>query len=282
MIARAKTRVRVVPVATQASKPLSRGQKNHGNICQQAVNTFGRYKPEPQQEVRQPVVKPNKALAKLIESWKKFDFNCIAYDVRERAEEPYIKALELIRNLRYSAHEVEQFSIALVQFQKEREFSEKAGIFLSALINNGSETNYVIHTRHLDKKLSCLGVFNKKNLVIEGDVYYGVGKMMLGGSITVNGNVDFRAGFLMFGGKLVINGNTGTETGYGMTSGEIHVNGELDRYKGNPDSYMPTNGRLYHKGQLIIDGPKITDIREAVSRMLFRPKEVLEIIQKDL
>ena len=224
-----------------------------------------------------------------MEAWKKCGFDGVdpfyglsAYDVRERAEKPYIKALELIRNLRYSARDVEQFSIALVQFQKEREFSEKAGIFLSALINNGSDSDYRVHTSHLDKKPSCLGVLNKKNIVIEGDVDYGVGKMMLGGSIIVDGNVGFRTGFLMFGGKLVINGNTDTETGYGMTCGEIHVNGELGRYKGNPDSYMPVNGRLYHKGQLIVDGPEITDIREAVRRMLFRPEDVFEIILRDL
>lgn len=112
---------------------------------------------------------------------------------------------------------------------------------------------------------------------IRGNAGNQLGYQMKGGRIIVEGNTGERAGLEMQGGEIQIEGDTGegiTELmkggkmivrnlhmgpedvgtdGYGMRGGEIHVEGDSD--PGTMESICAgiIHGKLYHKGELIVD-----------------------------
>src|SRR3989338_823431 len=201
---------------------------------------FTRYKKEPTHGVRRADVKENQVLGQLKEAWSKFS----SYGHPDKNN--YSEAIVLIQ-FRYSAEDVEKFSIALAEFQEESGFSAKAGIFLSALINNGTDEDYIIHTNHLTQTINLLGYENTKNVIIDGNLgvftFYKmktgqvkvngnvdnyIGKLMAGGQIIVNGNIDAWVGIEMSGGELIVNGNVRIWLGSDMSDGKIVVNGNVD------------------------------------------------------
>ena len=188
---------------------------------------FGKYKPEEEKEVRKIDVKEDKVLKQLKAAWRKFKH--IGPPNLRRIEEiyeyPYRHALKQVKGIRYSARDVESFTLALIGFQREKNFSEKAGYFLSALINNCRDTDYVVHTQHLVKEINYLGFKNTKNVVVNGNIGHSIGKCMKRGSITLNCDVGERVGWDMKGGTITVNGNADVELGCGMEGGTIIVNG---------------------------------------------------------
>jgi len=238
---------------------------------------FGKYKPEEEKEVRKIEVKEDEVLRQLKAAWRRF-----ASAKRSGCED----ALKAVGKLKYSAADVEKFSIALVEFQDESGFGFAAGYFLSALINRGGVSDYVIHTRHLAKKIYYLGIENYKNITVNGDVGgelgylmksrsiivngnvesnvgkfmkrgtiivagnvdVGVGEYMKGGTIIVNGNATDGVGTFMGGGAITVQGDASGEIGFMMYGGEIRIEGEIGRIS-------PTirGGKIYHKGKLIVD-----------------------------
>jgi hypothetical protein len=226
------------------------------------ANRFSKYKPEEEKTVRKADFVEDEALKKMRAVWKAFNFtNSVAVD------NAVLLDLFMLKGLEYSAKDVENFSLALAEFQDENAFRDKASVFLSTLINNGKDTDYVIRTSHLGKPLHFLGCDNTKNITIEGDVGICCGLEMNSGSITVNGNTgdycgshmqggsitvegdagDF-CGFDMQGGTITVKGDAGGWCGDGMKGGEIHVEGEI----GNISSESE-HGKIFHKGKLIVD-----------------------------
>jgi len=223
---------------------------------------FDKYKPEEEKEVRKLDAREEEVLMQLKAAWKGFRHGS------PTTEEDYKNASEQVRAISYSARDVENFSIVLAEFQDEEKFSERAGIFLSALINNGTDSDYVIHTQHLSQATSELGYRNIKNIIVDGDagewvgldmkegsitvhgnVKVRLGNDMLGGTITVNGDVDAYVGSSMKGGCIIVNGYGGDSAGLAMKGGEIHLNGDYE-------PIMKVNvfgGKIYHKGVLIVD-----------------------------
>lgn len=197
---------------------------------------FGRYKPEEEKEVRKVEVKADRVLEQLIAAWKKLG------DGRR-----YGDALRYVADIDYSAKDVENFSITLAEFQDEERFADKAGYLLSALVNNGKDTEYVIHTHHLSQKIDYLGYANTKNILVDGDAGNFVGQLMKGGKITVNGKAGEGAGMWLAGGAIIVNGNVDCSVGLGMTGGEISINGEIGSI------VLVGQGKIYHKGVLIVD-----------------------------
>ena len=226
------------------------GKKTEGRIVvpdasvTTMANKFSKYKPEEEKAVRKVEVVEDEMLKKIKEAWKAFQYNS-----NEMPEIAYDKAAALAEPLRCSTSDVEKFSIALVQFQDENGFSRKAGLFLSALINNGKDQDYVIHTRHLTVPIIDIGERNTKNLVIDGDIRYGVGERMKSGKIILKGNTwdnvgsDMEGGEIivegdaaaaadgtgpyMKGGSILVKGDAGWSVGYGMTGGTIRIEGDL-------------------------------------------------------
>jgi formylmethanofuran dehydrogenase subunit C len=127
-----------------------------------------------------------------------------------------------------TAIDVEAFCVMLPEFQGEKNFSFKAGLFLSALINSSKESRFIVHTRHLAEPIDVLGYKNTKDIVVNGNAGHGIGIMMESGTIVVNGNVGECLGDRMSGGSITVNGDSGIYTGDRMEGGELRVNGSID------------------------------------------------------
>ncbi len=235
-----------VTTVTRASEPLSRGQKNRDNICQQADNSFGRYKKESPQEVRKADVQENAVLKELRNIYARFKYG------QDNVDTAYIRVLELISNLSVSAKDIECFTIALAEFQDEKWFAEKAGLMLSALINNGNEEDYTISTKYLiarpqEAVIYHLGFRNTKNIIIEGNDITRVGHKMQRGTIIVKGDVSAYAALEMEGGTIIVEGYGDYAPGHGMRGGELIIKGDTGPYVGD----SMTGGKIHVLGNVI-------------------------------
>jgi len=126
---------------------------------------FGKYGPEQEKEVRKLDVKEDRALEQLKNAWRTF-----RDDLRRWHGSDSTFVLAQVKGLVYSTKDVETFSLALAEFQDEKHFSSDAGVFLNVLIDNGKDSDYVIHTLHLGQKIDGLGFENKKNIIVNGDL----------------------------------------------------------------------------------------------------------------
>ncbi len=246
----------------------------------EASSLFRRYKQEFPKEVRKVDVQQDESLEQIRDAWIKLRYKSGSID------RYYLRICTILKELKYSSKDVEKFSIALADFQDDERFSFKAGTFLSALVNNCQDQDFVIQTKHFSVLVAHLGLRNIKNVTINGDVDHHlayrmkkgtivvngnvgdnpglgmrngaiiingnagemVGLMMKNGTIIVNGNTDECAGACMFNGSIKINGNTGRSVGFMMQGGEVHVNGEFESID---DNYFV--GRIYQMGELICE-----------------------------
>ena len=242
-----------------------------------ASKRFGMYKKEEMKRVRKADVRQDATLARLREAWKKYELEELAL---------YSRIItDFLKKIPYSPEDLDRFVISLAEFQDERNFPDKAGAFLSALISNGAGGGYVIDISHLPP-LNGLGFKNsqkditvngdagshigmqmeKGTIVINGDVCDNLGAFMEGGKIEIGGNAGKGIGFCMRGGEILVEKNAGLSAGSGMTGGMIviegnagsflgaNMNGGVIRIEGEIDSIGNVNsGKIFHKGKLIVD-----------------------------
>jgi hypothetical protein len=136
----------------------------------------------------------------------------------------YDHVLEAVKHLRYSAKDVERFSIALAGM--EEEFHPwKAGYLLSALIENGEEESYVIRTSHLSEPIDYLGYANRKHVFVDGDLGDYCCCKMKRGSFTIDGNVGDSFAFKAGRGEILIKKNAGHTLASKLLDGRIVVEG---------------------------------------------------------
>jgi formylmethanofuran dehydrogenase subunit C len=145
---------------------------------------------------------------------------------------------------RYSAEDIERFSLVMVGYQDEKGFNAKAGYFLSLLINQNENKEFVLDTRNLAIIPWYIGFRNTKNITIRGNAGDLLGYEMENGNITIEGNCDENAGNSMIGGLIEVKGNTKDFLGYQMRGGKIVVRGNV---KNNLGSFM-------EGGNLIVNG----------------------------
>ncbi|MDD5172000.1 MAG: hypothetical protein PHF60_03100 [Candidatus ainarchaeum sp.] len=157
---------------------------------------FKGYKPEKEQPVREVEVVETEALKQLRDAWGRYESKADHY--------AYGYAHGVVMGLSYSASDVEKFSLVLAEFQDENDFSEKAGMFLSALINNCNDKEFVIHTTHLAEPISYLGYGNERIITVKGNAGGDVGAYMQGGEIHIEGKL-VSTGFDIHG-KIFLNG----------------------------------------------------------------------------
>ncbi len=181
---------------------------------------FGRYKREEIKEVRKPDVIVGK-VEDLKKAWVAYKYTNLGNYPNEEK-----KCLEIIKGMQYSAKDVENFSIALAEFQDDKNFGQKAGFFLSVLINNCQDESYVIHTRHLHVEISYIGFQNTKDITIDGGACW--------------------VGWRMQGGRIIVNGDVNHLVGHEMQDGEIHINGSCESI-----STKISGGRIYYREKLV-------------------------------
>jgi formylmethanofuran dehydrogenase subunit C len=225
------------------------------------ANRFSKYAPEAEKAVRKAEVVENEALRRLKDAWKN---NMLSGTFKDG----YKDAVSAVEKLSYSAGDVESFSIALAEFQAEDGFEFKAGYFLSALINEGRDMDYTIHTAHLAEQPRFVGYRNRKSITVHGDVGDSLGYKMEAGSITLQGDAGQRCGSNMSGGSIIVEGslgrwcgdfmqggtitargNAGDCVGFEMQGGEIRVEGRTRHIAAD----TVRGGRIYHRGKLIVE-----------------------------
>ncbi len=189
------------------------------------ANKFGKYKSESELMVRKAGVVEDQTLKQLKEAWKACPYNM-------RPGKNYATMLQTIKALEYSAKDVENFTIALAEFQAEDGFSSKAGYFLSALINSCTDSQFIIHTNHLAERINNLGYRNTKHITVDGHAGDDVGTCMLGGTITVKGHAGDDVGYSLEGGAIMVKGNAGRQMGQYMMCGTITVEGTAGNWVG--------------------------------------------------
>ncbi len=234
---------------------------------------FGRLKPETVQEERKPLaVTESSSLKPLIELWNKHEL--MLGDEAWNYDEYYEKLSKELKDISYTAKEVEIFcAIQLIVLREEKSsgspFRLKAGIFLSALVNNGKDEDYKLQLSQLDEPLKYLGFQNQKNITIIGTVGHGcadhmkcgnivvfgdvegeLGHFMKGGTVLIKGNAiksqTASIGSAMVGGKIIVEGNAEHGVGFGMDGGEIMIHGNVGTNLG----YHMTDGSIWVKGNV--------------------------------
>src|SRR3989338_7586717 len=184
-------------------------------------NPFDKYRREKPVEVRKADIANDPVLAQLRRLWHRCYY-------KHKGLGYYELATKIIRAeaMKYSADDVARFCIALGEFQHKEEFSIKVGLVLSALINNGQDSDYRINIKHFGVRIFNLGHCNTKNIIIDGDgCSVGTGEFMEGGSIIINGDVETGVGHGLKNGRITVNGNVGDQIGLYLAGGAITING---------------------------------------------------------
>lgn len=196
-----------------------------------ARKKFDRFKREPPKQIRGIHVEGNEAIEQIAEAVRKVDrfirgeFKYTAPDLIDRT---CMKASEVIAGIEYDADDIEGFTFTMHDRDTERLpfFGPATGHVISALINNGRDQDYIVHTEFLTRVIQMVGYRNTKNITIEGGCDY-VGWKMSAGRIIVNGNAMNGVGRFMRGGEIYIEGAYNNIIGEDMIGGKIFHNGRL-------------------------------------------------------
>ena len=163
-----------------------------------------------------------------------------------RVIEAYKMATEVIKEVSYDAHSIEEFCYVLESGSGiPYLISGPAGIYLAALCNQTPEDTIVLRLGDMQRTLHFLGyrLPYGKSLRIEGDAGNFTGSALQGGNITVIGSAGDWTGAGMTEGKITILKNCGHNTGEWMQGGEIWVGSRI-RGLGRLNS-----GQIYRAGE---------------------------------
>lgn len=183
------------------------------------LKRFGRYKDESEKKIRDAKIR-DEILEQMEAAYEKSRFSGTW---RKGQPDEYELLLSHIKDIDYSARDVERFCIALARFQGEEWFGRQAGHILSALINNGKDDDFTIPTKHLSERIHFLGSHNTKNVAVEGDLAEWIGKEMTAGRIHIRGNIIDGVGTRMHGGTIIVEGNVHDCDGIGECMDRGHT-----------------------------------------------------------
>src|SRR3989338_7101128 len=179
---------------------------------------IGKLSKEGKQQNKQLKIENNPVLEELIGAFYKA--------INSEGHEKYF---EFIFKLKYTAKDIEDFSI-MMPIIEHKNFKINAGIYLNMLVNNCKDNEITLYLK--DKELDAIGAHNYgKEITIYGNVGYCTGFYMYSGLLTINGNVKIICDMLQ-GGKIIVNGNTESWTGSKMNNGKIIIEGDAEDYVG--------------------------------------------------
>ena len=166
-----------------------------------------------------------------------------------------IKAYEVaekhVREIQYSAEDIEDFCFALENTQKiPYLIPGPAGLYISALCNDAPEDEITLKLSELKTEINLLGFRLPKGrrLTIVGDAGDFTGIGLEGGELAVEGNSKNWTGAGMRSGKILVSKNIGLHTGEWMMGGEIYVGGRI-RGLGNI-----VEGKVFERDKLVYPG----------------------------
>jgi hypothetical protein len=210
-----------------------------------AAGKFGNFKPESGRDVRKMNVKANPVIEEMKKAWELHEILTENGGVFDKVT--YDRIFKGIKH-RYSAKDVEDFSILMSELQGGAFFPTSAGFFLSGLINNCNDAEFIIHTKAFAEPIISIGYRNTKNITIDGDAGAYLGDEMVKGTIIVKGNAGDSVGWYMKGGSIIVEGDAGYSVGCHMSDGELRINGSFKEI-----SQEFPGGKVFHKGRLIVD-----------------------------
>ena len=206
-----------------------------------AAGRFGGFAKESGQDVRQADIRKDEKLESMLKAWEQLSRECDEGGREKRrkggsdyldSQEIYAISLRLLKGMEYSSRDVETFCMELERFQELRLFGWKAGLFLSALINNSPDKRFQICTTHMEKKLAFLGRQSGKEVIVCGDVGGYAGIYMIGGSLVVKGSAQNCPGAGMISGEIIIEGDAGAQAGLQMEGGLLTISGKAENSVG--------------------------------------------------
>ena len=223
-----------------------------------ARKKFSRFKPVKPNIVRTAAVKPSpllENLEKIKMLWHGIEFYGQRPSSGYSYSEQYARYVEEFRkqSIDLPRSDVEKLLFFLPELPLPNTFTDKIGVFLSALIEASSDREFSLHVGFLNRKISFIGYRNTKNLYVEGDVGNYFAFRMKSGEIVLDGNSDACPGYGMEGGKLVINGDLDGPWIRNIKGGQIHFNGEgdqLDYFSKRYPVYVD-GGQAFWHGKLI-------------------------------
>ncbi len=145
----------------------------------------------------------------------------------------YAKARECVGGTKAEPKDVMAFSNGLRHYRSKTSAGWKAGMFISALVNNSEHQHFVVSAGSAGQTLDYLGFRNEKNLVIIGHAGNRLGWEMTRGSIFVDGNAGNETGGRMADGKIWVQGDAGEKAGTGMRGGLLHIRGKPGKEAGH-------------------------------------------------
>ncbi len=166
-----------------------------------------------------------------------------------------------VRNLKLNSKDITDFSIRLKECEQAHGGlnAPGVGVFLSVLVNESDNKDFTLMLNHLETELYFVGLWNKKNVTVYGNVYR-AGEGMSDGSLIINGVPKKELGRGLRGGKIIVKGSTEADLGTKMTGGEIHVKGDMrdfEKTKYRFGTLYPNKasaGNAMYGGKIIIDG----------------------------
>ncbi len=225
-----------------------------------ASGRFNGFRPEEEKTVRPPAqLIPNPRLGALFEAWEKIGTFCMLGNF----DDGYSTIRRDIKHLRCSSGDIEAFSLRMTALQHQERFRTKAGLFLSALINNCTEKEITVHTSDLSRGIYLLGFRNSRNVTVDGDVGEYAGDSMLGGSMLIQGKADLFLGHGMSGGRMIVRQDSNGKVGSSMRGGEIIAHGSVQTDIGDDmiggrihviGDVLGRAGSLMEGGEILVDG----------------------------
>ena len=191
-----------------------------------ARDDFDSLRSEQEQPQRKIEIIPDSALEKLIYGFTRL-VKAPLSATRGTVGDTY-EISEVLMPDNHTASDVEKLCIALYDFQDSSNFSELAGVYLSAAVNHAEDNRIQLPVRVLGKRLHYLGAYlNGKNLRILGDVESHLGYEMRDGLIEVTGNAGRDIGFNSKKGKIHIRGNAESVVHVQFRGAIIKVDGTM-------------------------------------------------------
>jgi len=162
---------------------------------------------------------------------------------RVRAHTPwkYYAFFDSLFERKVDLKQIDSDTIQKVVEELETEHWRWDGIPVSVLINRSPEQKIRIET---EGEWNYMGMFNTKNLIIEGDVGDCAGCRMPKGKIEIKGSAGNLLGCCIKGGKIMVEGSAGDVVGPLMSGGEIMIK----RDAGNGVGDSMTGGRIIIEG----------------------------------
>jgi formylmethanofuran dehydrogenase subunit C len=204
-----------------------RCKARRGDARMSARRRFGRYRTETEKTSRRPDVEESAELRGIMKAWER-------YTASERWDlnRDYEKVCAAIEGLDYSARDVEGFCALLEGLARDDMFRNRAGFFLSGLMNMGKDGRYEL-TIPEGMEIDYIGMRNIKDVTVYGDVGGHAGLDNSGGILRILGDAGMSLGHGSGGGSIVLEGDAGEHAGTGMWRGRLEIHGNAGRCAGS-------------------------------------------------